>query len=74
MNALVTGSLAVMRTFFSGIPPVESTIMAMSVQQLQGVVTIVLAKAEEVHLRRNWSSLPPGEQYRRHVSAGGYRP
>jgi hypothetical protein len=57
-----------------GLPPLAAMQFMLLWTQLQIVKTVVVLRYAQSVERRQHLALSPGEQYRRHVSTGGYRP
>lgn len=59
---------------YMGLPPAVTLQLMQVVLQMKVMSVIVAARYLQAIERQRHQHLPPGEQYRRHVQAGGYRP
>lgn len=59
---------------YLGMPPAYSIQLMIWMVQMKMMSAIVAARYLQATEHRQHLSLPPGEQYRRTVQAGGYRP
>jgi hypothetical protein len=59
---------------YMGLPPALAINLMIWMAQMKAMTIIVTARYLQAIEREQYLRLPPGEQYRRHVMAGGYRP
>lgn len=59
---------------YLGVPPSIAVPLMMWTAQMQALKVIVAVQYLQALERQQHLCLSPGEQYRRHLKAGGYRP
>lgn len=59
---------------YAGLPPSMSLALMVWMGQVKMAWTLVSLRYLIEKERREYLMLPPSEQYRRHLAAGGYRP
>lgn len=57
-----------------GLPPLAAIQMMQMLLQMKIISTVIAIRYAQAIERQQHLGLPPGEQYRRHLKAGGYRP
>lgn len=59
---------------YTGLPPMLMTWLLVWEAQVRVLSAVIIAQCVQNIERQRHQHLPPGEQYRRHMRAGGYRP
>lgn len=59
---------------YMGLPPAVAIHLLIWTAQMKAMSTIVMVRYLQAIEAQRHASLSPGEQYRQHLNAGGYRP